>query len=33
MACSDVPEGFSPADHSAGIASSLTNLAAYAERS
>ena len=32
MACSDVPEGISAADHAAGIASSLANLAAYAER-
>jgi hypothetical protein len=33
MACSDVPEGISAADHAAGIASSLANLAADAERS
>jgi uncharacterized protein YndB with AHSA1/START domain len=32
MACSDVPEGIGAADHAAGIASSLANLAAYAER-
>ena len=32
MACSDVPQGISAADHAAGIASSLANLAAYAER-
>lgn len=30
-ACSDVPEGISADDHAAGIASSLANLAAYAE--
>ncbi|MTD93065.1 ATPase [Hyphomicrobium sp. xq] len=32
MACSDVPAGISAADHAVGIASSLANLAAYAER-
>ena len=32
MACSDVPEGISAVDHADGIASSLANLAAYAER-
>lgn len=30
-ACSDVPEGISPEDHEAGIASSLENLAAFVE--
>jgi uncharacterized protein YndB with AHSA1/START domain len=28
----DVPDGISPEDHAAGLASSLTNLAAYVER-
>ena len=32
MACSEVPAGISAEDHAAGIASSLANLAAYAER-
>jgi uncharacterized protein YndB with AHSA1/START domain len=31
MACSDVPDGISAEDHAVGIASSLANLAAYAE--
>jgi uncharacterized protein YndB with AHSA1/START domain len=31
MTCSDVPEGTSAADHAAGIASSLANLADYVE--
>jgi uncharacterized protein YndB with AHSA1/START domain len=29
----DVPDGISPEDHAAGLASSLTNLAAYVEQS
>ena len=31
VSCLDVPPGISQADHEAGIASSLENLAAYAE--
>ena len=31
VVCSDVPGGNSAADHATGIASSLANLAAYAE--
>jgi hypothetical protein len=30
--CENVPAGIRPQDHAAGIASSLENLAAYAER-
>jgi uncharacterized protein YndB with AHSA1/START domain len=32
IAAEDVPDGISAADHAAGLASSLTNLAAYLER-
>lgn len=32
VACADVPSGISAEDHAVGIASSLANLAAYAER-